>query len=87
MAEARTVRDREQRLFATVSMVLRAASLGRRPETWRDGRGCPGRDIQPREGMAMNADWRVPAGLHTARVRLPFAGGLSSFGGATAWQS
>jgi thiol-disulfide isomerase/thioredoxin len=33
----------------------------------------------------MTAHWPVPAGLHTASVRLPVEGELPSFGGATAW--
>jgi hypothetical protein len=35
----------------------------------------------------MNAYWRVLAGLHTARVRLPVEDDRPSLGGATAWQS
>jgi thiol-disulfide isomerase/thioredoxin len=37
------------------------------------------------EGLAMNARWPMPAGLHTASVRLPVEGELPSFGGATGW--
>jgi len=33
----------------------------------------------------MTAHWPVPAGLHTASVRLPVEGELPSFGGATGW--
>jgi thiol-disulfide isomerase/thioredoxin len=33
----------------------------------------------------MKPHWRVPAGLHTASVRLPVEGELSSFDGATGW--
>jgi thiol-disulfide isomerase/thioredoxin len=33
----------------------------------------------------MTAHWPVPAGLHTASVRLPVEGELPSLGGATAW--
>jgi hypothetical protein len=33
----------------------------------------------------MNAHWPVPAGLHTARSRLPIEGELPSLGGATGW--
>ena len=33
----------------------------------------------------MDAHWRVPAGLHTASVRLPVEGELPSFDGATGW--
>src|ERR1700684_2252490 len=33
----------------------------------------------------MNARWRGPAGLHTASARLPVAGELPSFSGATGW--
>jgi thiol-disulfide isomerase/thioredoxin len=33
----------------------------------------------------MNLRWPVPAGLHTASVRLPVEGELPSFGGATEW--
>jgi thiol-disulfide isomerase/thioredoxin len=33
----------------------------------------------------MRARWPMPAGLHTASVRLPVEGELPSFGGATGW--
>jgi thiol-disulfide isomerase/thioredoxin len=33
----------------------------------------------------MTAHWPVPAGLHTASVRLPVEGALASFDGATGW--
>jgi hypothetical protein len=33
----------------------------------------------------MTAHRPVPAGLHTASVRLPFEGEQPSFGGATGW--
>lgn len=33
----------------------------------------------------MNAHWPMPAGLHTASVRLPVEGELPSLGGATGW--
>jgi hypothetical protein len=38
-----------------------------------------------REGISMTAHRPVPAGLHTASVRLPFEGEQPSFGGATGW--
>ena len=38
-----------------------------------------------REGIVMDAHWRVPAGLHAAAVRLPVEGELPSFDGATGW--
>jgi thiol-disulfide isomerase/thioredoxin len=33
----------------------------------------------------VNAQWRTPAGLHTAAVRLPVEGEMPAFGGATGW--
>src|SRR3974377_821523 len=33
----------------------------------------------------MKPHWPMPAGLHTASVRLPIEGELPSFGGATRW--
>ena len=33
----------------------------------------------------MTAHWRMPAGLHTASIRLPVEGQLPSFDGATGW--
>jgi len=33
----------------------------------------------------MTAQWPVPAGLHTASIRLPIEGELPSFGGAAGW--
>jgi len=33
----------------------------------------------------MTAHWRVPAGLHTASLRLPVEGELPSLDGATGW--
>ena len=33
----------------------------------------------------MNAHWPMPAGLHTASVRLPVEGEMVSLGGATGW--
>jgi thiol-disulfide isomerase/thioredoxin len=44
-----------------------------------------GRDIQPQEGIVMNAHWRAPAGLHVASARLPDEGELPSWEGATGW--
>jgi thiol-disulfide isomerase/thioredoxin len=35
--------------------------------------------------MIMTAQWRTPAGLHTASLRLPVEGELPSLGGATGW--
>jgi hypothetical protein len=34
---------------------------------------------------AKSGHWPIPAGLHTARARLPVEGGLPSFDGATGW--
>src|SRR6516164_5542157 len=42
-------------------------------------------DIQRPEGIVMTAHWPVPAGLHTASVRLPVEGELPDLDGATGW--
>jgi thiol-disulfide isomerase/thioredoxin len=49
------------------------------------GRGPLAGTSNHREGIVMTAQWPVPAGLHTASVRLPVEGELPSFGGATGW--
>ena len=42
-------------------------------------------DSASSEGIVMTAHWRMPAGLHTASIRLPVEGQLPSFDGATGW--
>src|SRR6266545_3969334 len=49
------------------------------------GRGPLAGTSSHRGGIVMTAHWPVPAGLHTASVRLPVEGELPSFGGATGW--
>jgi len=43
------------------------------------------RTSSDREGIVMTAHWPMPAGLHTASIRLPVEGQLPYFGGATGW--
>ena len=53
------------------------------------GRHWPGEPLvrisSDREGIVMRALWPMPAGLHTASIRLPVEGQLPSFAGATGW--
>jgi thiol-disulfide isomerase/thioredoxin len=44
-----------------------------------------GRSVRKRKVCSLKAHWPVPAGLHTASVRLPVEGELPSLGGATGW--
>ena len=64
----------------------RARTTARRPTT-RNGTGPgPLAGTSSHTGsIVMGANWRTPAGLHTASARLPVEGELPSFDGATGW--